>query len=295
MGFWNRLFGKRAAAPVQRPSAVTPARTTASSATPKSPPVLPEWAQDLKEKSDYAALAAVTYNSRDPQWSEKKGVAERILKQAGGEAVDEILREISSHSYCNIYLADVLVDIGDPRAIPVLKKELLAGGFKAYGSESTIARFVTKFDPSVEEERRLAKEKEDAAADARLTAPPAQGAQLREYATAYIFQPAANAKRAFNALQAAIGAGEAFPLAAPYQVALVHGPAADFIAVLVRLPTPNDESVALNRRIKTWFADTGAGAFDDYETLTAPLPGRLSRGLKFLANEYSVLEIIDKL
>ncbi len=121
------------------------------------------------------------------------------------------------------------------------------------------------------------------------------GQPTREYATAYIFQPAPSAKRAYNALQAAIRAGKAFPLAAPYQVALVHGTAADFIAVLVRLPTPNDESVALNRRIKTWFAETGAGAFNDYETLTAPLPGRLSRGLKFLANEYSVLEIIDKL
>jgi hypothetical protein len=295
MSFWDRLFRKKAAAPVQRPSAVTPARTTVSSATPKSPPILPGWAQDLKEKRDYAALAAITYNSRDPQWSEKKGVAERILKQAGGDAVDAMLREISSQPYCNIYLADVLVDIGDPRAVPVLKKQLLAGGFKAYGSESTIARFVTKFDPSVEEERRLAKEKEDAVADARLTAPPVQGVQLREYATAYIFQPAASAKRAYNALQAATRAGKAFPLAAPYQVGLVHGPAADFIAVLVRLPTPNDESVALNRRIKTWFAETGAGAFDDYETLTAPLPGRLSRGLRFLANEYSVLEIIDKL
>jgi len=232
----------------------------------------------------------------DNQRWPKINLAMKILSEAGTDAVDAILQEVNAKGYCPYQLADVLVKIGDPRAVPLLKKDLLLGKFRAYiTSERAIEKFVVKFDAAVAEERRLGEAKEEAAADARLTTPPAEGVQLREYATAYIFQPVASAKRAYNALQAAIRAGEAFPLAAPYQVALVHGPAADFIAVLVRLRTPNDESVALNRRIETWFAEAGAGAFDDYETLTAPLPGRLSRGLRFLANEYSVLEIIDKL
>jgi len=301
MSVWNRLFGKKADSSIQRPTAVTPSRTAAPSATPKSIPILPgspeAWAQDLKAKKDYTALAAFVYTgAMDNQRWPKINLAMKILSEAGTDAVDAILQEVNAKGYCPYQLADVLVKIGDPRAVPLLKKDLLLGKFRAYiTSERAIEKFVVKFDAAVAEERRLGEAKEEAAADARLTTPPAEGVQLREYATAYIFQPVASAKRAYNALQAAIRAGEAFPLAAPYQVALVHGPAADFIAVLVRLRTPNDESVALNRRIETWFAEAGAGAFDDYETLTAPLPGRLSRGLRFLANEYSVLEIIDKL
>lgn len=137
-------------------------------------------------------------------------------------------------------------------------------------------------------------QQKDAAADARLTVPPAQGASLREYATAYVFEPAENAKRAYTSLQAAILSGKDFPFAAPYQIALVHGRFADFIAVLVRLPTANDESVAVHRQIVAWFSDAGVGAFNDYEALTDNLPGKLSLGLKFLPDKYTVLEIIDK-
>jgi len=154
---------------------------------------------------------------------------------------------------------------------------------------------VAKLDGGFEEEQKLTKAKEEAAAYARLTAPPAPGTQLREYATAYVFRPAAEAKRAFNALQSAVRRGNAFPLDAPHQIALVHGPAADFVAVLVRLPTANDEGVALHRRLEAWFAESGAGSADDYESLSAPLPGRLSRGLEYLAGGYTVLEIINKL
>jgi hypothetical protein len=45
-----------------------------------------------------------------------------------------------------------------------------------------------------------------------------------------------------------------------------------------------------------WFGEIGAGAFNDYEAVNAPLPGRLPRGLRFsLGDEYAVLETIDKL
>jgi hypothetical protein len=64
--------------------------------------------------------------------------------------------------------------------------------------------------------------------------------------------------------------------------------------VVREAPGPSTRKSRLNRRIEKWFAAAGVEAFDDYETLAAPLPGRLSRGLRFLADQYSVLEIIDK-
>ena len=153
-----------------------------------------------------------------------------------------------------------------------------------------------KDDTSAGEEQRLARAKEEAAADARLTARPAKGVQLREYASAYVFQPEARAKRAYDALKASMRSGKAFPFKAPHQIALLHGRTADVIAVLVRLRTANDEGAAIHRRLVAWFAETGAGAFDDFETLRAPLPGRLSRGLEFgPGDQYSVLHIIDNL
>jgi hypothetical protein len=45
-----------------------------------------------------------------------------------------------------------------------------------------------------------------------------------------------------------------------------------------------------------WFSEIGAGAFNDYEAVSAPLRGRLSRGLRFsLRDEYAMLEATDKL
>jgi hypothetical protein len=131
--------------------------------------------------------------------------------------------------------------------------------------------------------------------EGRSTVPTARAAPLREYATAYIFQPPQSAKRAYDALQAAIDNGKEFPLAAPYQVALVHGRFADFIAVLARLQTVDDESVSFNRQIEAWFVDAGVGAFDDYEALSDNRPGNISPGLAYLPDKYTVLELIDKL
>ena len=46
---------------------------------------------------------------------------------------------------------------------------------------------------------------------------------------------------------------------------------------------------------RRWFAGGGAGPPDDYESLSAPLSGRMSRGLQRMSSEYSVLELIDGL
>jgi hypothetical protein len=100
---------------------------------------------------------------------------------------------------------------------------------------------------------------------------------------------------AFDALKASMQLSNGFPLDAPHQIALVHGPAADFVAVLVRLPTANDEGPVLHKWLVEWFASCGVGRPDDYESLVAPLPGRLSRGLGYLSSGYRVDEIVGRL
>jgi hypothetical protein len=269
-----------------------------------APPVTPSTetsAQVVRTKEEYFALAAAPYGPSDSAYWSNVNAALPILRAGGAAAVEAILEQISAHRRCAFKLAEVLVEIGDPRAVPVLKKALLAKDFSGTpGVESAASRFVAKFDPSIEEEQRLARAKEDAADDARFmkrltAASPATG-MLREYAYAYIFEPAARARSAYGALQTAMRRGIAFPLDVPYQIGLVHGPAADFVAVVFRLPIADDESVASHRRIKTWLAQNGAGDFDDWEGLWAPPAGQLSRGLRAsFSTQYSLLDLIDTL
>lgn len=304
MDFLKRLFGRlfgRGSEPIRipfqesiRPSGQAPVNAPAVTRSPDTS------AQVVKSKEEYFALAAVPYQHDGEYWP-KVRAALPILKAGGPAAVEAILEQINAHRKCDFKLAEVLMEIGDPRAVPVLKKALLAKDFSGTpGVESAASRFVAKFDPSIVEEERLAQATKDAADDARFmkrlaAASPVTGMQ-REYAYAYIFEPAARARSAYGSLQSAMRRGNAFPLDVPYQIGLVHGPAADFVAVVFRLPIADDESVASHRRIKTWLAQNGAGDFDDWDGLWAPPAGQLSRGLGgSLSNKYSLLDLVDKL
>jgi hypothetical protein len=305
MSLWERLFGARSR-PVQPTSRAALPKAPTSLPMPPAPRVDPRaerqallnrlaaWAKDLKDKKDYDALVEAIDNSNDPDWSDKKDASGRALREAGSEAADAILRKISAKGYCSIYFADALVAIGDGRAAPVLQGQLAKGQFDAYGSKHHIQAFVSKHVAGFEEEAKAAEVAAKAAADARLSAGSGD-LPLREYSTAYIFRPESKARNAFRTLQAALTGSSPFPSNAPHQVALVHGPASDFVAVLVRLPTAKDEGVALHDRLVRWFNELGVADFEDYETLSAPLPGRLSRGLNHLAGSYSTLEIVDRL
>ena len=107
-----------------------------------------EWAQELAERKDFATLAAIN-NSTDysarAKVQDKRRIANRILRQAGAGAVDAILAEIAKDGVGSPNLAELLVQIGDPRAVPVLKRKLDRGDFRAYVSlEPGIRRFVEK-------------------------------------------------------------------------------------------------------------------------------------------------------
>jgi len=136
MSFWKKLFGNR-----PQPVAGQDQLVQEMTDSPES------WAQRLMEKKDYRALAAVN-NSEDysegfQKW-EKRDIANRILMKAGAEAVDAIMEELATDGVGSIDLAGLLVDIGDPKAVPLLKRKLDRGDFSAHGSQHRIREFVTR-------------------------------------------------------------------------------------------------------------------------------------------------------
>lgn len=86
------------------------------------------WAEHLKDEKDYRALAAIFHNQEDPHRFAKQLHAENALREAGSEAVDAILEEYT-RGWGNEKLAGLLVDIGDSKAVPLLKKKLDCGSF----------------------------------------------------------------------------------------------------------------------------------------------------------------------
>ena len=113
-----------------------------------------EWARALKNSKDYRALASYIHFSRygaeDPSlFREKEMLAKTILIEAGSLAVDVILDVLAStwghQSY--IDLAEILVRIGDPKGVPLLKKLLDKGEFDRYAdfTKRAIQSFVDKY------------------------------------------------------------------------------------------------------------------------------------------------------
>jgi hypothetical protein len=146
MGILDRLFGKKKVEPAQPPIGQSPDASRAAAKPRTERADSPElWAQELKEKKDYRALAAI-YNSQDYSpgfhpW-QKRGIANRILREAGAEAVDAIMEELETDGVGSMDLAALLADIGDPKAVPLLKKKLDRGDFPAGTSEFFIRKFV---------------------------------------------------------------------------------------------------------------------------------------------------------
>jgi hypothetical protein len=69
-----------------------------------------------------------------------------VLKEAGVEAVDAFLEELATDGVGSSDLADLLVYIGDKKAVPLLKKKFDRGDFKPYGgTQSDVKNFVEKY------------------------------------------------------------------------------------------------------------------------------------------------------
>ena len=149
MGILSRLFGRQAET---LPAPSVPVPVEAAPAAPEPSPVpAPEpvdlaqkWADELLAKQDYRVLAAIN-NSHDysPLRFRERDIANRMLREAGAGAVDALLEELAADDVGKADLANVLVEIGDPRAVPLLKKFFDRGDFKAYGlTQSMVSEFV---------------------------------------------------------------------------------------------------------------------------------------------------------
>ena len=109
--------------------------------------VSPElWAQKLKDKKDYRALAAV-FRSQDYsdefQKFEKEKLANDILREAGSEAAKAIREELATDGVGSWELAELSIKIDDLEAIPILKKLLDRDAFAGYGDDR-VTEFLRK-------------------------------------------------------------------------------------------------------------------------------------------------------
>jgi hypothetical protein len=78
-------------------------------------------------------------------WNAKNRYARDILLNAGAEAVDAMLAEMEKGEDKDYDVAKILVRIGDPRAVPLLKQLDDRGQWDAYGGHSEISEFVNKY------------------------------------------------------------------------------------------------------------------------------------------------------
>jgi len=115
------------------------------------------WADKLQSTKDYHALAAylcayhnhvddpLGYNRSVELWNEKNRYARNILLKAGAEAVDAMVEEMEKGKSKSYYVADILVTIGNPRAVPLLKRLNDRDQWGAEGGISGITKFLNKY------------------------------------------------------------------------------------------------------------------------------------------------------
>lgn len=125
-----------------------------------------QWAYALKDAKDYKALAAylcsyhpypkTIYNpySVDHEydrwmalWNSKMHRARMILRAAGSEAVDAMISELDRGECKDGDIANILLEIGDPKAVPILKKLLDRDMWDSSGAwwNDRIRKFVDKY------------------------------------------------------------------------------------------------------------------------------------------------------
>jgi hypothetical protein len=121
-----------------------------------------EWAQKLKEKKDYRTLAAefnnmdslLTSEGRERHYA-RESDAKQALKEAGSEAIDALLYEIAVEGRGKLGLTEILVNIADPKAVPLLKKMLDSGKFTSSKTKQDVEAFVNKY-PELHEPAEMA-------------------------------------------------------------------------------------------------------------------------------------------
>jgi hypothetical protein len=125
-----------------------PSRKEQAPTAPQESPAA-RWARELKEIGDYVSLARIyteTGSYDDRETEDKRDAADSVLRSAGSEAVDAILAVLDEAEQGwlggKAYLARTLCDIGDSRAIPLLKTLLNRGRFSTGHEQAQVRQFV---------------------------------------------------------------------------------------------------------------------------------------------------------
>ena len=113
------------------------------------------WAEELGKAKNYRALAVHmckyehhhvdSYLGADLSkdlWFSKRFCAENVLRKAGVEAVDGMIEALEKGENKDINLSRLLAEIGDKRAVPILKRYVDQNKWAGYSSRGDIVVFV---------------------------------------------------------------------------------------------------------------------------------------------------------
>jgi hypothetical protein len=117
----------------------------------KSLPYPENWASELSASKDFFTLAD-TFNYY-PGDKMKQDTAKQYLIRAGSEALDGIMKALSKEDWGKQPLSEILAEIGDPRAVPLLKQMIDRASYKGFYSPE-VYEFVEKY-PQMHNEEKL--------------------------------------------------------------------------------------------------------------------------------------------
>ena len=102
----------------------------------------PELMQAWKDR-DYNVFTSLFEHEKygTPKWR----IAEMVMDVAGGDVVDAILKQLEKEGPCSYDFAEILVKVGDPKAVPLLKKLWDRGVFSSTSGNIKIKHFIDHY------------------------------------------------------------------------------------------------------------------------------------------------------
>jgi hypothetical protein len=108
-----------------------------------------QWVGELRDAGDYRAMAAYlcSYRSGDDvdRWNAKRRHALATLRDAGSEGVEAMLLWLEHGEDKDYFVARLLVELGDTRAVRLLQKLSDRGQWDAIGGHEAITDFVNRY------------------------------------------------------------------------------------------------------------------------------------------------------
>jgi hypothetical protein len=119
-----------------------------------------DWAEEMARSGDYASLATMAAAPTQETYHEAF-FANKALREGGSLAVEAMINHLESKF--SSYLVQNLVNAGDRRAVPVLKKLLSeqSSVVDAYGYRPMVEQFIASFDSEMRQQIEAAAHAEE--------------------------------------------------------------------------------------------------------------------------------------